>query len=159
GHDIIVMGASSGGIESLMVVVSGLPKDFPGSIFVVLHIPAGSASRLPQILSQAGPLPRRNASVQEKIMLGHSYVAPPDHHVLLRRGYLRTVRGPKENNHRPAIDPLFRTAARSYGSRVVGVVLSGALDDGSAGLSAIKRRGGIAIVQDPSDALFPDMPR
>ena len=158
GHDIIVMGASSGGIESLMAVAAGLPRDLPAAVFVVLHIPATSHSWLPQILSSAGALPAHHVADEEPIEPGHIYVAPPDHHLLLDRGYVHVLRGPKENNHRPAIDPLFRSAARAYGPRVVGVVLSGALDDGSAGLLAVKRQGGVAIVQDPKDALFPSMP-
>jgi len=159
GHDIIVIGASSGGIESLLAVVAGLPRDLPVTLFVVVHVPPDAESSLPQILSHAGPLPATHAKDHEQIRHGHIYVAPPDFHLLLRNGYIRIVRGPKENRHRPAIDPLFRTAARIYGPRVVGVVLSGMLDDGAAGLLAIKQRGGIAVVQDPADALFADMPR
>jgi len=159
GHDIIVIGASSGGIESLQVVVAGLPQNFAATLFVVLHVPADGESTLPRILSHAGPLPATHAKDKERIQRRHIYVAPPDFHLLLRNGYVRIVRGPKENRHRPAIDPLFRTAARAYGPRVIGIVLSGMLDDGAAGLFAVKQRGGVAIVQDPADALFSDMPR
>ena len=159
GHDIIVIGASSGGIESLTELVSGLPQDLPASVFVVVHVPARAVSLLPQILSRAGAIAAAHAKDNEPLRHGRIYVAPPDFHLLLRDGSVRLVRGPRENNHRPAIDPLFRTAARSYGPRVIGVVLSGALDDGTAGLSAVKKSGGVAIVQDPKDALFPDMPR
>jgi two-component system chemotaxis response regulator CheB len=159
GHDIIVMGASSGGIESFMEVVTGLPKDLPAAVFIVLHVSPRTTSRFPEILSRAGPLAAAHAVDNEPIRPGRIYVAPPDSHLLLRPGAVRLVRGPRENNVRPAIDPTFRTAARAYGARVAGVVLSGALDDGTAGLAAIKERGGIAIVQDPQDALFPDMPR
>jgi len=159
GHDIIVIGASSGGIESLQALVAGLPRNLAASLFVVLHVPADGDSGLPRILSHAGPLPATHAKDNEPVQRGRIYVAPPDFHLLLRSGYVRIVRGPKENRHRPAIDPLFRTAARAYGPRVVGVVLSGMLDDGAAGLFAVKRRGGVAVVQDPADALFSDMPR
>jgi two-component system, chemotaxis family, protein-glutamate methylesterase/glutaminase len=157
--DIIVIGASSGGIEGLTEIVAGLPQDFNASVFVVLHVPARSESLLPQILSRAGHIQAAHAKDNEPIQKGRIYIAPPDFHLLLRDGTIRIVRGPKESSVRPAIDPMFRTAARSYGPRVAGVVLSGALDDGTAGLAAIKKRGGIAIVQDPNDALFPGMPR
>jgi two-component system chemotaxis response regulator CheB len=154
-----VIGASSGGIESLTEVVSGLPEDLPASVFVVVHVPARSKSLLPGILTRASPIPAAHARDGEAIQPGRIYVAPPDCHLLLGNGRIRLVRGPRENNHRPAVDPLFRTAAVAYGPRVAGVVLSGALDDGTAGLVAIKKRGGVTIVQDPEDALFPDMPR
>ncbi len=159
GHEIVGIGASSCGIESLQAVVAGLPRDLAASLFVVLHVPADGESSLPRILGYAGPLPATHAQDGERIQQGHIYIAPPDFHLLLRNGYLRIVRGPKENRHRPAVDPLFRTAARAYGTRVVGIVLSGMLDDGAAGLFAVKQRGGVAIVQDPADALFSDMPR
>jgi two-component system, chemotaxis family, protein-glutamate methylesterase/glutaminase len=158
-HDIFTIGASSGGIEALSTLVSALPDDLPASLFVVVHVPSESKSLLPEILSRAGPLRATHAKDNEHIQAGRIYVAPPDYHLLLRQGYMRLVRGPKENNHRPAIDPLFRTAGRAYGNRVVGIVLSGARDDGAAGLIAIKKVGGIAIVQDPNEAMFPDMPR
>jgi two-component system chemotaxis response regulator CheB len=159
GHDIIVMGASSGGIETFMEVVSGLPQDLMAAVFVVLHVSPRGTTKLPEILTRAGHIPAAHALDKEPIRQGRIYVAPPDFHLLLRNGMIRLVRGPKENNVRPAIDVTFRTAARAYGPRVIGVVLSGALDDGTAGLVAIKERGGIALVQDPKDALFPDMPR
>jgi two-component system, chemotaxis family, protein-glutamate methylesterase/glutaminase len=158
-HDIIAMGASSGGIETFMEIVSGLPRDLPAAIFVVLHVSPRGTTKFPEILTRAGHIPAAHALDKEPIRHGRIYVAPPDFHLLLRNGTIRLVRGPKENNARPAIDPTFRTAARVYGPRVVGVVLSGALDDGAAGLAAIKERGGITLVQDPGDALFPDMPR
>lgn len=156
---IIVIGASSGGIEALTEVVAGLPEDLPAPVFIVVHVPPRSVSVLPEILNRAGPLTAAHAKDNEKIKAGRIYVARPDFHMLIREGSIRLVRGPKENNTRPAIDPTFRTAARAYGPRVVGVVLSGSLDDGSAGLHAIKERGGVAVVQDPEDALFPDMPQ
>lgn len=157
-HDIIVAGASTGGVEALTALVGGLPADLPAAIFVVLHVPPTGSSLLPKILSRVGPLPATHANDGEPIHPGRIYVAPPDYHLLLKRGYVRVVRGPRENHHRPALDPLFRTAARAYGPRVIGVVLTGALDDGTAGLFAIKQCGGIAVVQDPAEAYFPSMP-
>ena len=158
-HDIFVIGASAGGIEALTRLVRTLPASFPGTLFVVLHLPAESPSFLPLILSRSGPLKATHPKDRERISPGHMYVAPPDYHLLVESGYVRIVRGPKENRHRPAIDPLFRSAARSYGSRVVGIVLSGMLDDGTAGLLAIKRCGGLAVVQEPDEALYPSMPQ
>ena len=159
GHDIIVIGASAGGVEALVKLVGQFPADLPASIFMVLHIPAQSPSLLPDILSRSGRLEAVHPRNGESIAPGCIYIAPPDHHILVARGYVRVVRGPKENRHRPAIDPLFRSAALAYGRQVVGVVLTGALDDGTAGLYAIKQRGGIAIVQNPKEALYPSMPR
>jgi len=128
-------------------------------VFIVLHVPPHGTSVLPRIISRSGPLPATHAWDGEPIRPGRIYVAPPDRHLLLKAGQVRVARGPTENSHRPAIDPLFRTAARRYGRRVIGVVLSGLLDDGTAGLLAIKERGGLAIIQHPDDALFPSMPR
>ena len=157
--DIIVIGASAGGVEALQRVVSGLPRDLPASVFVVLHVPTWSVSRLPGILARSGPLPASHPPDGSPIQNGHIYVAPPDQHLLVSEGRVQLSAGPKENRHRPAVNALFRSAALSYGSRVIGVVLTGALDDGASGLWEIKQRGGMAIVQEPSDALFPDMPR
>ena len=159
GHDIIVIGTSAGGVDALRELVRHLPPDLPAAIFVVMHIPADSQSILPQILSHNGPLPARHGVDGEAIEYGRIYVAPPDHHLLVERERVRLVRGPKENRSRPAADPLFRSAARAYGPRVVGVVLTGGLDDGTAGLLAIKQRGGVAVAQDPAEALYPGMPR
>jgi two-component system chemotaxis response regulator CheB len=159
GHDIVVIGASAGGVEALSKLVSRLPRDLPAALLVVLHVPANGTSVLPMILSRAGPLPAVHARDGQAIELGHIYCAPPDHHLLVGRGHLRVARGPRENGLRPAADPLFRTAARVYGPRVIGVVLSGSLDDGTAGLYVIKARGGFAITQDPEEAMFSGMPR
>ena len=159
GHDIIVAGASAGGMEALQILVRGLPADLPAALFVVWHLPPHSFGVLPDVLDRSGPLPAAHARDGEPIVPGRIYVAPPDRHLLLEPGYVRLTRGPKENHFRPAIDPLFRSAAIAYGPRVVGVVLSGTLDDGTAGLWTIKDRGGLAVVQDPDDALFAAMPR
>ena len=158
-RDIVVIGCSVGGVEALQTLVAGLPKTFPASVFVVLHLSPQSTSVLPQILSRIGTLPAVHARDNDPIRVGHIYVAPPDNHLVLEDGRVRVTHGPKENRHRPAVDPLFRSAARWYGQRVIGVVLTGSLDDGTAGLLAIKKRGGIAIVQDPEDAIAPGMPQ
>ena len=158
-RDIVVIGASAGGIQALTTLVAGLPRDFPASLLVVVHIPPYSISRLPEILSRSGPLPATHAQHGEVIEPGRIYIAPPDRHLLVRAGWIELSRGPRENHARPAIDPLFRTAARTYGRRTIGIVLSGALYDGSMGLLAIKTRGGMAIVQDPKEAIVDSMPR
>ena len=142
----------------MITLARGLPADLPAAVFVVLHIPAQSPSSLPAILSRNGPLPAVRAEDRQEIEHGHIYVAPPNYHLLIENGRMLLGRGPKENMSRPAIDPLFRSAARAYGPRAIGVVLSGALDDGTSGLKAIKARGGIAVVQDPNDAMFSSMP-
>ena len=158
-RNIIVIGCSVGGVEALQRLVAGLPKDFPAALFVVLHLAPQSVSVLPHILMRAGSLPAEHPRDGEPIRMGRIYVAPPDHHLLIEDGKVRVARGPRENRHRPAIDPLFRSAARWYGPRVIGIVLTGSLDDGTAGLLSIKKRGGTAIVQDPEDAFCSDMPR
>lgn len=158
GHDIVVMGASSGGVEALIRVCGGLPEDLPAAVFVVIHFPEGSPSVLPSILNRAGSLKAVHPEDGDPIENGRIYVAPPDRHLLVEKGRVRLTRGPRENLHRPAVDALFRTAAVAYGPRVVGVILTGARDDGTAGLLAVKRRGGVAVVQDPDDALFSGMP-
>jgi two-component system, chemotaxis family, protein-glutamate methylesterase/glutaminase len=159
GRDVVVIGASSGGVEALMELAGGLPSDLPAAVFVVVHVSEAAPSILPYLLDRAGPLRGVNPEDGDPIEAGRIFVAPPDHHLLLERGRVRVTRGPRENRHRPAVDPLFRSAALAYGPRVVGAVLSGARDDGTAGLWAVKRRGGVAVIQDPDDALFADMPR
>ena len=156
--DIVVIGASAGGMGALERLVAGLPADLPAAVFVVWHLAPGVRSVLPTMLSRAGRLPAAHAEDGDAIMPGRIYVGPNDHHMLLERGYTRVTKGPKENRFRPAIDPLFRSAAYIYSTRAIGVVLSGALDDGTAGLWAIKMRGGTAVVQDPSDAMHRSMP-
>lgn len=158
GRDIIVVGASAGGVEALRTLVASLPKEFPGTVFIVMHTAPDSPGVLAQILDRASPLPARVAANRERFRPGHVYVAPPDHHLLLEPGMMRLTRGPKENRFRPAIDPLFRSAAQVYGPRVVGVILTGGLDDGVSGLWAIKRLGGLAVVQHPDEAFMPSMP-
>jgi len=155
---IIVIGASAGGIAALNEVMRGLPAGFPAAIFVVVHTSPDNPGVLPQILRRAGPMTVEFARDRESIKLGRVYVAPPDHHLLLKSDHVRVVRGPKENGFRPAVDPLFRTAANIHGDRVIGVVLSGGLNDGTLGLSNIVDAGGVALVQDPQDALIPSMP-
>ena len=158
-RDIVVMGASAGGVEGFREVVRALLPGFPGSVFIVLHISAEAPSHMPAILGRATDLPVAQARDHAPIEPGHIYIAPPDHHLILHRGFMRVVRGPRENRHRPAIDPLFRSAARSYGPRVVGVLLSGLMDDGTSGLQMIRARGGVSIVQDPDEAEFSKMPQ
>lgn len=159
GHDIVVVGASAGGLDAVSKLISGLPARFPAAIFVVIHITPSAKSVLASILSRAGSLPAVQAVDGQRIERGRIYVAVPNHHLLIKEGFVSVVVGPKENRHRPVIDPLFRTAARVYGSRVVGIILSGAGDDGVAGLHAIHNRGGITIAQDPSDAERAELPR
>ena len=157
GHDIIVIGTSAGGLKALGALLSALPADINAVLFIVQHLAADKPSILPQILADVGSLPVSHPSDKEPIQTGRIYVAPPDHHLLLNQSLMRVVRGPQENRFRPAIDALFRSAARAYGSRVVGVVLTGYLDDGTVGLQAVKKRGGVAVVQDPNEAEYPSM--
>lgn len=159
GQNIIVVGASAGGVESLARLASALPADLPAALLVVLHMPTNATSVLPEILNRRGSLRASSAVEGEPIEHGRIYVAPPNHHLLAKPGFIRLVHGPRENGHRPAVDPLFRSAAHAYGARAIGVILSGTMDDGSLGLQIVKRLGGTAIVQDPEDALFPAMPQ
>ena len=155
--DIVVLGASAGGIEALSDLVAHLPAKFPASLFVVVHVPEGATSVLPKILSRRGKLPAVHPQDGDVIEKGRIYVAPPNCHLMLGQKRIRLVRGPREHGVRPAVDPLFRSAALSFGSRVIGVILSGNLDDGTAGFETIKERGGSTIVQDPEEAQYPGM--
>jgi two-component system, chemotaxis family, protein-glutamate methylesterase/glutaminase len=157
-RDIVVVGASAGGVTALTDFVKSIPDDFTGSIFVVLHIPPSSPSNLPAILTRAGVLKAVHPKDGDRIKPGQIYVAPPDHHMLLEGTSVLVKKGPEENRFRPSIDALFRSAAYVYGPRVIGVVLSGLLNDGTSGLWSIKRLGGVAIIQEPEDADYPSMP-
>jgi two-component system chemotaxis response regulator CheB len=157
-QDIIVIGASAGGVAALQRLVGALTEDLRAAVLVVLHRPPEYPSLLSQLLGRAGRLPAADAEDGEPVRPGRIVVAPPDRHLLVEDGRLRVTRGPKENHSRPAIDPLFRSAAREFGPRVAGVILSGTLFDGTAGLWEVKRRGGVAVVQDPAEAAFPGMP-
>lgn len=157
-RNIIVVGASAGGITALKGLMQSLPQNFAAIFFIVLHIPPYATSELPEILTKEGPLKATHPKDGEQIKDRKIYVAPPDHHLLIEDDKVLVKRGPKENRQRPSIDALFRSAAYSYGPRVIGIVLSGALNDGTSGLWTVKRLGGIAIIQDPNEASFPDMP-
>jgi two-component system, chemotaxis family, protein-glutamate methylesterase/glutaminase len=156
-RDIIVVGTSAGGVQALQELVRGLPEDFAGTVFIVMHTSPLSPAVLPQILARVSSLACSHAVDGEPIRPGRVYVAPPDSHLLLKPHRMLLAHGPRENGFRPAVDPLFRTAARAFGPRVVGVVLTGGLDDGTLGLMCIKEEGGCAIVQDPQEAVFPGM--
>ena len=156
---IVVIGASLSGIDALSRLVEHLPANFPAPVLITQHVAAHSPGMLPYILAKAGHLPALHPKSGELIEPGHIYVAPPDRHMLVHPGYIHLSHGPRENHARPAIDPLFRSAAISYGPATIGVVLTGQLDDGTAGLLAIKDRGGMTVVQEPSEATAPSMPR
>ena len=154
---VIVIGSSMGGVEALQQIASGLRCDLPAAVLIVQHV-GRIPSPLPELLARSGPLPAIHAAQAERIRPGWIYVAPPDHHLIVAGGCTRLTRGPRENWARPAIDLLFRSAARAYGRSVIGVILTGRLNDGSAGLRAVRAAGGFAVVQDPADAFCPDMP-
>ncbi len=157
---MIVVGASAGGVEALVQLVRTLPADLAAPVCIVLHIPPDAPSLLAPILNRDSPLTAVQAENMQRWETGRIYIAPPDRHLLVHAdGTLGVARGPRENRHRPAIDPLFRSAAVAFGPRAIGVILSGTMDDGTAGLMAIKERGGIAVVQDPKEALYPSMPQ
>jgi two-component system chemotaxis response regulator CheB len=156
--DVVALGASAGGLEPLRTVVRDLPADLPAAVLIVVHVSSASPSALPAILGRVSALPVAPASDGDALKAGHILVATPDHHLMVGDGRVAVARGPRENGHRPAIDLLFRSAARAYGPACCGVILSGSRDDGAAGLGEIKQRGGVAIVQDPDEAMHPGMP-
>ena len=155
---LVVIGASAGGIDTLCTILAGMPDPFPAAICIVLHMSPDSPGLVPQILDRAGRLRVAVAFDGQRLEAGTVYVAPPDRHLLVEPGKLRVTRGPREHRFRPAIDPLFRSAGQVFGPAAIGVILTGHLDDGTAGLWTIKKLGGVTVVQDPSDAVFPSMP-
>src|SRR5215469_1351569 len=158
-HDVIVVGTSAGGVEALQKLFRDLGSDLDAALFVVLHTSPIMTSHMAEILNKQGGLPACYPAEEEDIEWGKIYVAPSNRHLMLEDSKVFVTTAPKENRQRPAINPLFRSAALAYGPRVIGVVLTGMLDDGAAGLWEIKRRGGIAVVQSPDDAAYPQMPR
>jgi two-component system, chemotaxis family, protein-glutamate methylesterase/glutaminase len=155
---VVVAGASAGGVEALVELVRSLPRDFPHPVLVVLHVSPTGTSVLPAILARSCSLPVASPGNGDALRPGHVYVAPPDNHLVMEDGQLRLSQAPRENGHRPAVDPTMRSAAAAYGAQAIGIVLSGSRDDGTAGLMAIKACGGTAIAQDPDEALYPAMP-
>jgi two-component system chemotaxis response regulator CheB len=158
-RDIVVIGASAGGLEAIRRILAVMPANLDAAVLIVLHTAYHSKSLLPQILERAGRMPACHPGDGERIQPGRVYIAPPGFHMIVDDGHLRVLQGPRENLHRPAIDPLFRSAAAAYGPRVIGVILTGMLDDGTAGLMAVSAAGGEAIVQEPESALHGSMPR
>jgi two-component system chemotaxis response regulator CheB len=160
GHSVIVVGTSAGGMEALTTLLVQLPKELPAAVFIVQHLSADSPGlELVHHLQRVGTLPCQFGESGRRFEHGHVYIAPPDHHMLIKKGTILITKGARENRSRPSIDPLFRSAAVAYGSRVIGVILSGQLDDGTSGLQAVARCGGLSVVQDPKDAAYPDMPQ
>lgn len=158
GRDVVVIGGSAGAVEGMLRIVERLPAELPARVFLVIHVPPAAPSHLPRILARHGRLAAVHPQDGETTRPSVIYVAPPDHHLLVRPGTVGVVQGPRENGHRPAVDPLFRSAAAAYGARVTAVVLSGNLADGTAGLRAVADAGGAALVQHPDDAMHPSMP-
>jgi two-component system, chemotaxis family, protein-glutamate methylesterase/glutaminase len=158
-REVLAVGASAGGVEALRSLVAGLPAELPAAVLVAMHVLPTGTSMLAAILARAGTMPCTAARHGERLERGHVYVAPPDHHLLAFDGRAQLSHGPRENGHRPALDPLFRSVSRAYGQRAIGVVLSGTLDDGAAGLRMLRTRGGATIAQDPQDALYSGMPQ
>ena len=158
-RNIIVIGASAGGVGALQTLISGLPANLAAAVFVVVHIPPFKRSELPRVLEASGDLSAFHPVSGDPIEAGRIYVAPPDHHLVLWDDHVELWHGPKENLNRPAINPTFRSAAVAFTDRVIGVILTGLLEDGVAGLWLIKRLGGAAVVQDPGEAAYPDLPR
>jgi two-component system chemotaxis response regulator CheB len=158
-HDVVVVGASAGGFTAVRQLTKGLPAEFPAAVLVALHVRTDFNSTMPEMLDRDGPLPAAFAAHGEKLRGGRIFVAPPNRHLLIEHDCVYLGTGPAENNCRPAIDALFRSAALCCGPRAIGVVLTGTLHDGSSGLRAIKRCGGLTVVQDPLDAQHADMPR
>jgi len=155
---VVVVGASAGGVEALAAFVGNLPASTRQAVCVVLHISPAGTSAMPSILARGAQLPVHSPVDGEPLLAGHVYVAPPDHHLEIEPGRVRLTQSPPENGHRPAIDATMRSAATAYDGQVVGFVLSGSRDDGTAGLRAIKQGGGAAVVQDPAEALYDGMP-
>jgi two-component system, chemotaxis family, protein-glutamate methylesterase/glutaminase len=156
-RDIVMIGGSAGSIEALTKIVGAFPSDFPVSVFIVIHTSEASAY-LPEIFNRNGDLPALMAQRNVPILPRRIYIAPPGRHLVLDGDHVRLVLGPRENMHRPSIDVLFRSSIQQHAKRVIATVLSGYRDDGSVGLALIKQHGGIAIVQEPRDALVPEMP-
>jgi two-component system chemotaxis response regulator CheB len=156
-HRLIVLGASAGGPQAVLDLVAALPPTLDAPVLVVVHIGARPTA-LPRLLTDAGPLPAAHARDGDPLRPGRIIVAPPDHHLLVEPGVVRVSRGPQENMTRPALDPLFRSAALAYGPRVVAAILTGMRDDGTAGLLTVADAGGTTIVQEPADAAAPSMP-
>jgi two-component system chemotaxis response regulator CheB len=156
-RSVIVVGGSAGAVEPLQELVGGLPRELAAAVCIVLHL-GNRQSMLPELFSQTSSLPACWAADGDPLQPGRIYVAPPDHHLPVMSGHVQLSRGPRENRTRPAVDPLFRSAAEAHGPAVIGVILSGMLGDGTAGFSAIKRQGGTTVVQDPTDAQYPSMP-
>ncbi|WP_158550732.1 chemotaxis protein CheB [Geodermatophilus sp. TF02-6] len=156
---VVVVGASAGGIGPLQTLVAGLPEDLPAAVLVTVHLPATADSHLPRLLSRCGPLPAAHPVDGQLLSPASILVAPPDLHLTVRGERVRLYRGPRENRQRPAVDPMFRSAAAAFGPGVVAVVLSGALDDGSVGAAAVAAQDGVVVVQDPVEARVSAMPR